>query len=353
MKINIAVPGFPVILTGGYKVMFEYANALSERGHDVMVYFVMALPYSQPHRPAWYLYLKSLWFKHQRPKWFKLHDGIATRSIYKLKDSALRRADVFFYTQCLVSLAAKGLTPKHSGVKVNLIQDIEEWILPSSELLKASWHVAATNIVIADYMVDILKQAGCTEPHIVHNWIDHAKFRVTNPISNRKRGSVAMLYHPLPKKGFQYGLNALRRCKALFPALTVELFGIYPIPGFEESWIHYTQNPTDLCSLYNQASIFLTPSLNEGWGLTATEAMASGCALVATNIDGLLVFAHDEETALLAPPADEEALALRLSELLRDDEKRKKIAQTGQQYVQRFSAKAATDAVEHILCSAI
>ena len=63
----------------------------------------------------------------------------------------------------------------------------------------------------------------------------------------------------------------------------------------------------DLASLYRQASVVVLPSLHEGFGLTALEAMACAAPLVATTAGNLRQLTLD--VALLVPPGDPGALA--------------------------------------------
>lgn len=348
MKINIVLPSFPIQMTGGFKIIFEYANALAANGHDIALYFVIQLPHDRPHRPTIYLYLKSLWLKKRRPSWFTLDSSIRTQSILRLNKNSIRDADALLCTNCLVALELKNLPPC-KGTTFNLIQDYEDWILPQNDLLNESFRTAAHNIVIADYLVPLVENVTKKRPHVLYNAYRPEQFHITTPIAGRQPHRVAMLWHEMPKKGCNYGIEALRICRERFPDLEVELFGIYSNPNFDERWIHYTQQPDNLCALYNSVAIFLTPSLNEGWGLTATEAMACGCALVCTDTDGLRVFAHEGKTALLAPPADAEALANRLCELLVNNTLRQQIAQSGSEYIQRFTWKRAVTQLEQIL----
>jgi len=54
----------------------------------------------------------------------------------------------------------------------------------------------------------------------------------------------------------------------------------------------------DLVKLYNDALVYFLPSLNEGFGLTLLEAMASGCAIVSTvplDYEGFRVEVGDVE----------------------------------------------------------
>ena len=44
---------------------------------------------------------------------------------------------------------------------------------------------------------------------------------------------------------------------------------------------------TELRKMYNDAHVFLFPTTGEGWGLMGTEALATGCPLIATNVTGV------------------------------------------------------------------
>ena len=46
----------------------------------------------------------------------------------------------------------------------------------------------------------------------------------------------------------------------------------------------------ELIDLYHSAHMFILPSLGEGWGLTLSEAMATGCPCIATRMTGTADF---------------------------------------------------------------
>lgn len=74
-----------------------------------------------------------------------------------------------------------------------------------------------------------------------------------------------------------------------------------------------------LQELYAEASMLLVPSLSEGFGVVALEAMAHGVPVVASRVGGLAWLVEDEVTGLLVRPGD--VIALRAAiERLRDDE---------------------------------
>ena len=53
----------------------------------------------------------------------------------------------------------------------------------------------------------------------------------------------------------------------------------------------------------------VVPSLGEGFGMVALEAMERARAVVASSVGGLPEIVADGETGLIVPPADAEALA--------------------------------------------
>ncbi len=73
--------------------------------------------------------------------------------------------------------------------------------------------------------------------------------------------------------------------------------------------IHLVGYVTDdqLRALYNSASLYVHPSLYEGFGLTVLEAMAAGCPVITSNIYSLPEVAGD--AALLVDPYSEDEIA--------------------------------------------
>lgn len=74
----------------------------------------------------------------------------------------------------------------------------------------------------------------------------------------------------------------------------------------------------ELVRLYNSATLFVSPSLYEGFGLPAAEAMACGLPVVATTAGAYPEFIDDGKTGLLVRPADPLALAEAIKRVLTD-----------------------------------
>jgi glycosyltransferase involved in cell wall biosynthesis len=79
---------------------------------------------------------------------------------------------------------------------------------------------------------------------------------------------------------------------------------------------------------------------------TVLEAMASGCPLVTTSIGGMTDMVVDQESGLLVPPGNVPALAEAISELLTNESVRSKYATAARERVLRFTATAVAERLE-------
>jgi glycosyltransferase involved in cell wall biosynthesis len=95
-----------------------------------------------------------------------------------------------------------------------------------------------------------------------------------------------------------------------------------------------------LAALYRLASVFVFPSLYEGFGLPPLEAMASGTPVVTSNVSSLPEVVGD--AALLVDPYDSEAIAGAIRMVLSDETLRADLRSRGLARAKEFSwAKAA------------
>jgi glycosyltransferase involved in cell wall biosynthesis len=81
----------------------------------------------------------------------------------------------------------------------------------------------------------------------------------------------------------------------------------------------------ELGPLYDRAAVVAVPSHREGFGVVCAEAMAHGRPVVAGAVGGLLDLVVHEETGLLVPPRDVQALRQALHRLLEDEELRARL----------------------------
>jgi len=111
-------------------------------------------------------------------------------------------------------------------------------------------------------------------------------------------------------------------------------------PGLVETWglekrVRFTGKiPTSsLNDLYRKAEAVVLPSLYEGFGLPAAEAMACETPVVATNV-GALPEVVGGGAGILVPPRDPGALAAAIREILRNPEQRIEMGRRGRRRVE-------------------
>jgi hypothetical protein len=90
-----------------------------------------------------------------------------------------------------------------------------------------------------------------------------------------------------------------------------------------------------LTELYGGASVYVFPSLFEGFGLPVLEAMASGCAVVASDIPVLREVGGD--AGVYVDPLDPAAIASGVCRAIGDQEVRAKLASAGRARAASFT----------------
>jgi alpha-1,3-rhamnosyl/mannosyltransferase len=99
----------------------------------------------------------------------------------------------------------------------------------------------------------------------------------------------------------------------------------------------------DLPALYSAATVFVFPSLYEGFGLPVQEAMACGTPVICSNTSSLPEVAgvpsagSGQAAALLVDPLDTSALADAIRRVLSDDGLRAELRRRGLAQKAKFS----------------
>jgi glycosyltransferase involved in cell wall biosynthesis len=133
------------------------------------------------------------------------------------------------------------------------------------------------------------------------------------------------------KKGWLYQ-PFLQRLQAL------GLEEVVIFPGYVEE--------ADLPACYQLASVFVFPSLYEGFGLGPLEAMACGTPVVSSNSSSLPEVVG--EASLLIDPTDTAGLSTAMRRVLDDAELQADLRRRGLIQVQKFSWQKAVAELEQI-----
>lgn len=352
MKVTFVLPGFPIKPTGGFKIVYSYADFLAENGYDVSIIHMYMLPAEKRFQDKFgklkfllsffKMFIRMIQVKIFRSKlwdisWFGFKNDVKFKFNWFPVETGIPTADIIFATAFETADFVFQLN-KTKGRKFYFIQHFESWAADDKEVIR-SWKLPMTKIVIASWLKEIADSIG-VDCWLIPNFIDKDEFYLTDNIESVKRDSIVMLYHFLKVKGSQDGISALKKVKLHNPKTNIILFGTIDRPSDLPDDFFYFKSPKKSFlreKIYNRASIYLMPSHKEGWGLTATEAMACGAALVSTDNGGVNDFAINKKTAIITPVGDSGAMASSIQFLLDDNKFRTNMASNGQKKVSEFS----------------
>ncbi len=326
---------------GGYKVVYEYANRLAADGHNVNIVYAGSL-FWRKKTPYYKLtncvrYLQSLVNGYSCRKWFQLDKKVREVLALSLNYRHVPESDIYVATSPYTAMYVKDY-PLGADSRFYFIQDYEAWGNVTDEMVKETYHYPMRKIAISTWLHDMICERG-EECRLIPNGFDFNYFKYSTPFAAKDKYRITMLYHQMERKGCQYSFAALDIVKKKYPALRVNIFGTPGRPDSLPEWYDYhcCPDPKTHNALYDQAAIFISSSLNEGWGLTVGEAMICGQAVACTDNPGHREMAVDGQTALLSPVRDSARMAENIISLIEDDQLRYRIAARGHQFIKRFS----------------
>jgi len=229
------------------------------------------------------------------------------------------------------------LTPRGNDMKAGL-------------LVKRTRRLSDRVVAVSRAVEEVLIRDGGVAPHRVEridNGIDTSEFRLDG--DNRLRGdlgideqeSILLVVGRLAfVKGYDVLLRSLARlarkdlqCRLLVVGEGPELRALESLVEELEIadrvlFLGFREN---VASIYGASDIFVLPSRREASPNALLEAMASGCAIIASAVGGVPEMVNDEDSALLVPPSDEIALAESLERLILDRGLRERLGTKAQE----------------------
>lgn len=88
---------------------------------------------------------------------------------------------------------------------------------------------------------------------------------------------------------------------------------------------------------YQEASVFVFPSLNEGMSNAMLEALSCGLPIISTNTGGASELVRDGENGFIINFKDAKDIADKIEQLIKDENLRKKMAQSSRELAEKMS----------------
>ena len=177
---------------------------------------------------------------------------------------------------------------------------------------------------------------------LVYNGIDTGEFRPLPDVERNPRRLMATASADAPLKGLRYLLRSYARLLKDYPDLELLVVG-KPRPGGDtarllrrlqlEDRVQFVSaiSTEQMVRYYAEASIAVVPSVYEGFGLPAGEAMACAVPVVSTRGGALPEVVGD--AGELVPPQDVDALTAAIAGLLDDEERRRELGRKGRERI--------------------
>ncbi|UCD22694.1 MAG: glycosyltransferase family 4 protein [Chloroflexota bacterium] len=207
---------------------------------------------------------------------------------------------------------------------------------------------------------------------VVYNGIDTSIYSRNKESSNNRNGLIMVGNTDDRKKGILYLLKALQQLRDDGIKLTVVddaarhssyTDDVGPLPSYGlqlveklnlDGTVHFSGRLTreELAKHYSAAQIAVVPSIYEGFGLPAAEAMACGTPVIATTGGALPEVVGD--AGILVPPGSADALAATIKQLLNDKRAQERMSEAGRKRVEeKFSweqaARKTLDVYQEVL----
>jgi len=218
------------------------------------------------------------------------------------------------------------------------------------KIIKPFWKFIADNASCitapSRFLAQQIKTAGCrTKLTVIPNGIDVERF---NPNVEKKK-KILLCSRILKFKGFQYFIEAVKELELDWD---IDIIGDGPyLPELKQlaadckteinfrGWVD--KNDPKFCELYNESAIFVSLSSAENFPIVLIDAMAAGCAVIASDIP-----AHKEildETGVFVELENTSQIRDKLLYLINSRQEREKLSRLNREKVKQFNWKSVTE----------
>ncbi|MCE9615150.1 MAG: glycosyltransferase family 4 protein [Lentisphaerae bacterium] len=333
-----ASPGY----SGGEVQVFLLLQGLRARGVDVTLY---ALPDSESHRRAVALGIPVVALAPR--------NAADMLTMWRLRHRWRQRPVDIVHLHSGHAIWLGSMAARPLGIPIVATKRMDRAIRPGlkSRLIWNHWVTAAVGISPA--VVEHLRAAGVPDSrrHLICSVVDPQRTQAKRSRAAVRRDlkcppdlvvllAMGSLDH---RKGIDVLLHACARWPPDAPPYRLWIAGDGPErPALERlahsalpaDRVHMLGHRSDAADLFQAADVCVMPSRAEGMGNTALEAMAGGRPVVASAVGGLMYSVVPEETGVLVPPDNPEALANALVRLVRDEALRLRLGDAARKRMQ-------------------
>lgn len=373
MKINFTLN--VTSRSGGARAVFEIANGLSKRGHEVTItsfegdhtWFPLEAEVIYVKRPNFIKFLNPLYRLKNRANLTYLQLGSKLQKYKMGFEPDIIKPLTETIPDCDINVATWFLTAfavyrSGKGVPFFFFQDFHEMIQPLGQyyvkMFEESLYLPFNIITGSNWLKDWINKNYMKDAAVSGYGIDHNIFYPRPSILDNFEGAKIM---GIFSRGSEYkgGTDLINALNIVSEKIhDINLILVCNRGTFEDLIqnndikFKYTffESPDDnkLAELYSSSDIFVFPSHIEGYGLPPLEAMACGTPVVTTDCLGVRDFVTNRNNALLVPTKNPEAIADAILKVLKDSTLSNNLKINGIKTAQRSTWDNTVDIFEKV-----
>lgn len=218
----------------------------------------------------------------------------------------------------------------------------------SIKYVAPSMNKASAIVVPSGYLQQVFTEFGFVT-QVIPNIINLERFKKTQHKTVDVKNPHLIITRNLEAiYGIETAINALAIVCQTIPNIKLSIAGSGPQKGELqtlvrhlglENNIHFTGKlqPDAVAALYQEADIMLNPTTVDNMPNSVLEAMASGVAIVTTNVGGIPYIVSDKKTALLVDVNNAEQMAAAIISLINDKQLYRTLIDNGTLEVQQYA----------------
>lgn len=331
MKVCILAPGNQI--GGGVKMPVRLASHLAQNNDITLKYPIVKhfTTYHKLRKSSWraklrYIrgevrsYKRQFVFESDLDKNVKLRTYLLAPS-----EKILKQFDAIIYVSVWQYHELKHVTP--DGVR-RIHWSLADYLFsnclafPIDTILEA---YLSDDILVApsEAVRTHLQNYGAKVHSAIHGGVDPL---FNDEERHMNKGMPAVLGYFQPAwwvKGAATLIQVLRQIRREFPTVRIELLG-HQTSNIQNTGtlvcdrFHTGLSSKQVADLYRAHDIFVYPSYSDGFQSPPLEAMACGCAVVATRVAAVPEYATHEHNALLCQPMDADDMFRQVERLILD-----------------------------------
>lgn len=351
---------------GAERVAVSLLEHLDRKRFDpILVLFENTLDYTIPedvpifylHKKGWYDFPRLVWELARVYRKWKPEVALSFLSYTNIIAVLAKILSRVKFKLLISEHGLPSLSPSRNTGLISLLfgKWIPRWLYPYADKVicvsqgvaddvRSLYRISLDKIGIIYNPIDIK-----TISVLSHENVDHPWFSEKQPI-------IISVGRLTAVKGYPYLLRAFAHIVTDFPCRLMilgkgeeeeALKALAMNLGIEDkvAFLGFQNNPFKYMA---RSSLFVLPSLSEGFSMVITEAMSCGIPIISTNCAGPLEIITPNVNGLLVPKADEKALTAAIIKLLTDRNLATSLAQAGRKRAEDFSIEKVIKEYEQL-----